>query len=742
MKKRILLVSILTIILITAGNLNAREHSFNVDNESELRPSYISHEGINLIEKPGELYRTLEILDEEILAESEYEEEILPREYFAFKMDPSDSSIEIITPEYALSDTALLAIEQAPKWLRASLRANMRELTVSSLDGPYAKVIVEAPEHLKDEIAFQYAHIARRGLTNARFMRDYQMPRRNAELIYALADSLEYVRLVEHEGDDYYTTCEYKVVDEGDTIWVEIPKDIYYWYIVHPKLSDEGVYSSDDAGSSQQRTYDYFWREFLWFNPHPDFDYTDGGEYRMFNEHLKQCKVLWGREPIDRANTDTTLWAAAAVGTWVSSMMPGEPSGPRPIQPNQLAIWHRGNCGEGQDISGAALRTALIPNLNISNIAEDHVWNEFYDEDWIFYQVDNHGGTTHLASGWAGYDSDHGGSKDISTVWAYRGDGYLMQVSERYTAVCTLIVNVQDIDGNPVDGAYILIANESYYDETSLTYSTLCWTDCNGQVVLPIGQNQNYYIRVESPYGNFPPGEDMTVNLEVEDSELGEVYETTVSLTGSIFSVFEPNEMEEPSDGDFGMRVNFEIDNLTVGENEVLDSQRSQFRYNSGAGKAQVFVCDDANLSRYERGLSFDAYYLSGPVSGGMLEAFFPDDGIWYVVFANSECTTNRQKVNANIDFISSPVFEDTKEEMPEQLAIGSIYPNPFNSAVSIDIENADLIEIYDIDGHLVYRTSESKFTWQPGNDLPSGIYKVIAKSDGEERAKNIVFIK
>ncbi len=47
---------------------------------------------------------------------------------------------------------------------------------------------------------------------------------------------------------DYYTTTKYRIYDpvQEDTIWSEIPRDYYYWYIVHPKLDQEGLYIKDN----------------------------------------------------------------------------------------------------------------------------------------------------------------------------------------------------------------------------------------------------------------------------------------------------------------------------------------------------------------------------------------------------------------------------------------------------------------------------------------------------------------
>ncbi len=649
-------------------------------------------------------------------------EEVYPMEYVAFRVDPMGERVDAVHQDYDLSETAWIAAEMVPEWLRPAYITNMRELSISGLDEPYSQVVIDAPEELRDEVAFQYAHISRRGLNNSRYTRDYMLPLRNAELIYAYADSLPYVRILEH---DDYTTLEYRVVEEGDTIWAEIDRDIYYWYVVHPKLSDEGIYSSDDEGSSNQRTYDFFYREYLWHNPNPDYNYqllADSVHYPLLSDRMKECTVLWDRTAESWPGTERPREAAGAAGIWVSNMMPGTPEGARPVQPNQLAMWHRGNCGEGQDILGGAMRTALIPCMLVCNIAEDHVWNEFWDGEWWFVQVDNHGGSTALNAGWRGYDRDHGGGKDISSVWGYRGDGYLFQVTERYSNICTLTISVEDIDGDPVDGAYILVANESFYDPSALTYCTLLWTDSHGKAILPCGDAQNYYIRVMTDFGNYPPGDEMNVNLAAEETETGMLYSANVTINGAPYTFFEPNPVDADS-GEYYVHLSVDTEDIIVGENEALDSQNSQFRYNTGYdGRVRVFVVDSTNLSRYERGLSFDAYEYTEPITGGNLELSMPTpDGVWYVVVANSECFVNHQLVEARARLIRGSresVKEDIITNMPQlTTANGEIHISGNAGTIS------GSLKIFDISGRCVATLKEGI--------IPTGSYSTGALANG-----------
>ena len=102
--------------------------------------------------------------------------------------------------------------------------------------------------------------------------------------------------------------------------------------------------------------------------------------------------------------------------------------------------------------------------------------------------------------------------------------------------------------------------------------------------------------------------------------------------------------------------------------------------------------------------------------------------------------------------------------ELPQTLKV-SVYPNPFNSAVNINVESGELqvesVEIFDIAGRRVAeldisatsgkgRTTreidtdaKKQVVWTPGDSLPSGIYLVRIVSDGKTiAAKKAVLLR
>jgi len=94
----------------------------------------------------------------------------------------------------------------------------------------------------------------------------------------------------------------------------------------------------------------------------------------------------------------------------------------------------------------------------------------------------------------------------------------------------------------------------------------------------------------------------------------------------------------------------------------------------------------------------------------------------------------------------------EEKPELPEELAL-SAHPNPFNTAVSIDIRGAveaSRLDIFDISGRVVrsfeLSAGRNRLIWNgdthAGDGLPSGIYFARLKSDGETLSKRLLLVK
>lgn len=86
----------------------------------------------------------------------------------------------------------------------------------------------------------------------------------------------------------------------------------------------------------------------------------------------------------------------------------------------------------------------------------------------------------------------------------------------------------------------------------------------------------------------------------------------------------------------------------------------------------------------------------------------------------------------------------DENSHKPAEISIMA-YPNPFNSAVSIDVPEKAEIEIFDINGRKIadFRVVESgNLRWEPATSVESGVYFVRANFAGNSITQRVMFIK
>ena len=76
-----------------------------------------------------------------------------------------------------------------------------------------------------------------------------------------------------------------------------------------------------------------------------------------------------------------------------------------------------------------------------------------------------------------------------------------------------------------------------------------------------------------------------------------------------------------------------------------------------------------------------------------------------------------------------------------------SVSPNPFNSACRISAPDNAIVEIFDLNGRIVYEMPvgsrpASTVLWQPNKSVPSGVYLVRAKIGDKNITKRVVYLK
>ncbi len=525
---------------------------------------------------------------------------------------------DTLLPEF-LTQAARQAVALAPDWLKDDLEDNLRRQTAAQQNS-LAEAILYCPDkRYYDELCFQVAHLSQAAFLNL----PVQLLVDNVQTAYQIDRELSYVDIVDYgdpvRGGDYYSTTRYRAVVSGDTTWVEIPKEIYYWWVVMPKITDEQV----------KYCYGFFWREYLFYE-------CDSG-YPLLQEKLAGTTVLWDGEQHNWQNRNQgypdTLPAVAVVSRWVAHTLPEAAQPPRPIEPIEIAKDHNGNCGEVQDLLCAAARTALIPCGGVCDINEDHVWCEiWWQGEFHPWQVDLGGGPTNIKNPGIAYDKKYGGSKQVSGVWDWRNDGWQRSVAGTYSDVCTLTVDVRDSVGRPVDGAVVKLLSEGW--GTPELYNALFGvTDRSGRYSTTLGDWQNYYLAVSSPLGQYSGG----LIIDSAACAPGTHFWYACSLAGRLDSLAVLPDSGTPLDR-YRLDVVYAVGREAVYGYDCYNSNgANEYALVSDSGAIDLLLLDRQGFSDFQSGQPFRAALADENQRSGARSLALFRTGDHYVVFSNQE---------------------------------------------------------------------------------------------------------
>jgi hypothetical protein len=571
-----------------------------------------------------------------------------------------------------------------------------------------------------DEVAFQLAHLSYLFLQNDSW--DANIMVVNAALMYQIDPELQYVEIVDYDlgGGDFYSTTRYTTIVESETTLVEIPREYYYNYVMMPKVSDEGPLMNEYV-------YGYFWREYLYYH------HDDG--YPLMQEVMAPVTALWDGERHDwpgaRVFTDSML-AVDAVGNWCSETVPDAASGNRPIQPNQIAHEHNGNCGELQDLLCAAARTCLIPTICTMDILEDHVWCEMWLDTWHPYQIDLGRGPTHIDNHGIAYDRDYGGSKDCSCIWDWRNDGYTWDAVDRYSQVCTLTVFIDDPGGIPVDNASVIIASEFYYAPYSLYDGTWGETGQDGQIHFILGDNQNYYVSVETDLGDYPAS---GYALIISNSVAGEHYYWNWTTDEEMPQLDVTSVSSGPAPV-WALEIEYDLPyDLMFGRDQYAGPPDYYWEPISG-GQLDFFAVNGANLLAYSSGEPFVGYDYAEDASSNHVHVAVLSPEDHYVVLSGVE--HHGLSTCANVVVRLWERFTVDAEDVELAEGLRPPRPNPFSATTMLEFRLARggsaTLGVYDVSGRLLRTIMQTglaagthRITWdgrdQSGRRVPSGRY-------------------
>ncbi|MDP8205838.1 MAG: T9SS type A sorting domain-containing protein [Candidatus Electryonea clarkiae] len=692
---------------------------------------------------PADTYPSYEPfnLDGWILLESVSSSVSVPAEgHYALRLDLQAGSIEELRADSILSDNCWEAIERAPEWMRNDLIDNLIEYGFwDFLQEEAADVILNAEEPYVDEVAYTVAHLSPQLIITGDMAWDLGLIADNAEDVYASDEYLDYVQINDYgtvEDGDYWSTAEYSVVTpEGDTTSIEIDRDIYYMYVVHPRISDEAPrYINPATGQATDPPEGKFWRDY--FLNEADEDYTS------LRDMLEDCGIMYGN--MNNNNTEEN-GAVGLVTRWIQDIMEFGSGQERPIQPVRIYGLHLGRCGEHQDITAAAARAALIPALGTCSFSEDHVWNEFFTgTEWQQWEPVNGYVNNPLAyQGWG---------KHFPAVFNWVSDGTVWTVTQRYhTETTNLAVQILDAEDNPVDGVKVKMISDYLYG--GMQFATCGYTDSDGNVEFSIGGGRNIYLAISGPLGRHPNNQNAGV-LVVEDSDTEVEYEWTYNYEESVPTLtFEEAELPQEPSENFHLDLSYEFGNeVTTG----IIFSNSNFVSEIGDGASvDVFVCDEENYELYFDGDEFEAYTeFDVNENGGNVDFTLPEDGAWYVVFSNDNRVVNRHRVDLVADLYVDENYSSvsSNETVPLSYALHPNYPNPFNGVTNVSFSIASAgdtaLRVYNIAGREVLNRQLG--TLASGaysvplvmDDLASGVYFCELNSGSFSASNKMLLLK
>lgn len=679
-----------------------------------------------------------------------------------------------------LSSTIESAIDRVPEWMRYDLRFKFSETTTASVRTKMVDLINATPKKYLDEVAFVLTYLPIEVLTSSRFSNDWEHILHNAELIYAHADSLKYVRIKE-VGDtssgDWFTTTEYKIKQGSNYIWREIDKYYYYQFIVMPKLEQEGVYVTDNNTSiSAQRTWGYFWRDYLWNDYSQAVNTSDTEDRSYHNVNMCGYVAINSSGTRDTVCIDTVprlgelmqmpeyLWNESAtvyffnrafspsqsaldvLGNWASRCVPQDvtsSSDYRPSQPNHIAWKHVGNCHEDALLVVAAARTALIPCMHVADLCDDHVWTVIHDGnpdmEWHHYEFFRGGLSAGRPYYWGMTNMQETGSYgwNSSLVQGYVPDGRLVNLSEKYSEnnACTLNMTISDPDGYPVDGVQVHIYSTNYQYSSSDPYvmsAGYLWTDAQGQISVKLGTGNKYYMKVYHPkFGSFPETSGQVYNVLTTKTTAGATYNKTYTFPTAASSARNNiSSAQTEFAADKSVKLTLVANNINTGSNPE-DGQSSTFydRTTTAAG-LHAYVVDESNINKFRNGnLTADVEYDFGTLAQGSYNIPVHQTGKTYVVLSNSNNYTNYVEVEYAAEMVDGAEFFHTDIDERQNVSF-QVCPNPAKNLINIIIDGSLLndgqAQIFDLSGKMVLTEAvQSLSSTMDVSSLRPGIYFV-----------------
>ncbi len=688
-----------------------------------------------------------------ILLDSIYVESIVPPAgNLGVILNTGTRKLELIHPLNLTTD-AINAVSKAPKWLRLQLEYTLSKLSAEK-QNIFAALINNATDPLIDEIAYTIAYTTPEFLSS-----DYCLPElflENAQLVYSHDSDLAYVDIIDYgtstSDENYYSTVKYWKIDkDSNRVQIEVPKEIYYMYIVHPKITDEyesyvnpTLYenNNDHTTNIDVPPYGVFWRNYLYSHTEPKPD-TTGDDFPILKDEASKCQVLW-----DEKNAEPS--AVRTVTKWINDVMEFNSGNERPHQPVRIYNLHLGRCGEHEDITAAAARSCLIPTRGIEAISSDHVWNEFWDEQWWQWEPVNNSHKDNLVY-------EKGWGKKFGSIVAHRSDGVAESVTNTYSEKpCTINLFARDSHDQPIDGATFLLAVQGTLDQTSLFIDTYAITDNNGIATFTVVAGQNYYARLNSSLGNYPAQSNQVAEL-IKNPQAGGEY-SYILRPSNFRSVKKPTVVQYPDipSDEYLLKVNYSAINQNIKWKVLFnDFDGSYTSYEKSGGKANFYLTDEYNYGLGNSNSDYSVIASRENVSDINCEYKFRRWWKYYAWFKNLECVNNGVQVAASFSLYVNKVVG--VDETPNTVSLVKCYPNPMSNITTfkfnIQDESKIRLSIFDIHGNIIKTIAEGmhlpgnySLDWngcdEQGNLLSSGLYFYQLDINGRKEVGKVIVVR
>jgi hypothetical protein len=695
----------------------------------------------------------LDIPSNWLLTDSIYVNSLIPgNNHLGVMINSLKRKLELISP-YNLSDKAKQAVAKSPRWMRPELETTLSKLSIEKQD-IFADLILNAHDPIIDEIAFSIAYTPATFL-NSRFCYP-QLFVENAEDIYSHDKDLKYVDIVNYgdsENDEnYYSTVKYWKIDSiRGKIQIEVPKFIYYMYIVHPKITDEmPTYINPNIVETNFQGYHVnniaapptgvFWRDYL-YNHTEAIPDTTGLMFPILKDSVSVCDVIWNDTSANNHQ------AIRAISKWVRDVMDFTSKQERPHQPVRIYDLHIGRCGEHQDLTAAAARACLIPCRGIAAYSIDHVWNEFWDEGWWQWEPVNNAYRNQLAYITWG---------TIGTVAARQSCGVVRPVTDAYNDYHNSVYNIfaYDSKNKPIDGAMIKIYKNIIIDNKEyIIFDTYGVTDDNGLCSFVLGKNNKYYLQLQSTLGNNPPESNKVIQF-VNNSGEGQIITYHIKAPNSRKDfLFNNVDLPEDNNQDLVLKVHFNYQGGDINWKLIINDLGgcNTFSFIDTVEAVKLYVCDKDNYNKYITNQMFNAYQIVG--SSSDFEFNVPAEKDWYVFLGNNDLLSNYQKVEASFSLYRDPTVGIDDENITRSADVSSnAYPNPFSNLITIKYKiNTSTnvkVSVYNVLGYevaVLVNQFKDKGVYQTqfkANNMPDGVYYYKIQSGDKTLFKQIILTK